>query len=290
MGKRRLAMADLRPFIDALPPQSIFLNETSGVATSYRLQPAPVDNIGRPTFVFLHGFNGSSKSWACQFAVFTDRQLLAIDAPGFGASHPIDGGMAAIADEVAALLDYLGIKDAVIIGHSMGGMMAQVLAARHPSCCAGLVLSCTHKGRAQPLDSPLSADVVRRLADRATLDDAAYGHLRVSSMLDGAIAPEVFEFLAMVAGEIRPEGIRCGGWAMQILDTTALLKKITIPLMILSADRDIVVKPEALAALQVDLPQAMTVQLAGVGHAPYCEDATAFNAAIDRFLITNDLA
>ena len=289
-GTRRLAMADLRPFIDALPPQSVFLNEASGVATSYRLQPASADKGGRPPFVLLHGFNGSSKSWACQFAAFADRQLLAIDAPGFGASHPVDGGMAAIADEVAALLDHLGIKEAVIIGHSMGGMLAQVLAARHPSCCVGLVLSCTHKGRAQPPDSPLSADVARRLADRAELDDAAYGHLRVSSMLAGAVAAEVFEFLALIAGEIRPEGIRCGGRAMQILDTTALLPRLAIPVMILSADRDIVVKPDALAALQVDLPQAMIVRLTGVGHAPYCEDAAAFNTSIDRFLTTHDLS
>ena len=108
--------------------------------------------------------------------------------------HPVDGGMAAIADEVVGLLDHLGIKDAVIVGHSMGGMLAQALAAMHPSLCKGLVLSCTHKGRAQPPESQLSADIERRLADRATLDNAAYGHLRVSSMLDGPVAPEVLTF------------------------------------------------------------------------------------------------
>ena len=282
-------MADSLPFINALPTQSIFLNEESGVATSFRLQPASVGNSGWPTIVFLHGFNGSSKSWACQFASFTDPQLLAIDAPGFGASHPVDGGMAAIADEVVGLLDHLGIKDAVIVGHSMGGMLAQVLAAMHPSLCKGLVLSCTHKGWAQPLESQLSADIERRLADRATLDNAAYGHLRVSSMLDGPVAPEVLTFLAMIAGEIRPDGIRCGGRAMQILDTTALLPKLTMPVMIVSAARDIVVKPEALAALQADLPQAMIVWLNEVGHAPYCEDAKAFNAALGSFFSTYGL-
>ena len=52
----------------------------------------------------------------------------------------------------------------------------------------------------------------------------------------------------MIAGEIRPDGIRCGGRAMQMLDTTALLQ--AMPVMIVSAARDIVVKPEALAALR----------------------------------------
>jgi len=77
---------------------------------------------------------------------------------------------------------------------------------------------------------------------------------------------------------------------MQILYTTALLPRLAIPVMILSADRDIVVKPDALAALQVDLPQAMIVRLTGVGHAPYCEDAAAFNTSIDRFLTTHDVS
>ena len=91
----------------------------------------------------------------------------------------------------------------------------------------------------------------------------------------------------MIAGEIRPDGIRCGGRAMQILDTTALLPKFTMPVMIVSAAH-VVVKPEALAALQADLPQAMIVRLNG-GHAPYCEDAKAFNAALDSFFSTYGL-
>jgi pimeloyl-ACP methyl ester carboxylesterase len=273
-----------------MPERSVFLNSETGKKTSFRTNLLESDKNRKLSLIFLHGFNGSSKSWHFQFNHFRRYGFLAIDAPGFGISDPVNGGMTAIADEVAALIAHLGISKAVVVGHSMGGMLAQVLVAKYPHISIGAVLSCTHKGHGRPIESPLSAEIEKRLAERESLDNSAYGRLRVRNMLDGAVVPEVFEFLAMVAGEIRPEGIRCGGRAMQILDTTALLPRLAIPVMILSADRDIVVKPDALAALQADLPQAMIVRLTGVGHAPYCEDAAAFNAAIDRFLTTHDLS
>ena len=75
-----------------------------------------------------------------------------------------------------------------------------------------------------------------------------------------------------------------GGTAMHYLDTTSLLKRITSPVMILTGELDIVVLPTAGAALRAELPNARHIQLAGVGHAPYCEDAPQFNAVLSSFL------
>jgi pimeloyl-ACP methyl ester carboxylesterase len=270
--------------MDFLPPFSNFRNEASGTITSYRINQSQIENTERPALVFLHGFNGSSKSWACQFAHFTGQTVIAIDAPGFGESQPVDGGMVAIADEVAALIASLFTGKVVIIGHSMGGMLAQVLGATHPDICQAIILSCTHKGRAQPVGSPLGAAVQERIQQREVMDDASYGALRVSKMLSGKIDPQIRAFLAAVAGEIRVEGIRCGGFAMQYLDTSPFLNKITAPVAIFSGANDIVVKPAAAAALKAALPLARHWLIRGVGHAPYCEDAASFNSAIEQFL------
>jgi pimeloyl-ACP methyl ester carboxylesterase len=88
----------------------------------------------------------------------------------------------------------------------------------------------------------------------------------------------------VIAGEIRVEGIRAGGLAMHHLDTTDLLAKILAPVAIFTGSDDIVVAPKAITALKADLPQARHFPLSGVGHAPYCEDAPSFNAAITQFL------
>ncbi|MGB2071851.1 MAG: alpha/beta fold hydrolase [Candidatus Puniceispirillaceae bacterium] len=267
-----------------MPPLSSFRNEESGVITSYRINQPQIENNERPTLVFLHGFNGSSKSWACQFAHFTSQTVIAIDAPGFGGSQFVDGGMVAIADEVVSLISNLVTGKAVIIGHSMGGMLAQVLGATHPDICQAIILSCTHKGRAQPVGSPLRAADQERIKEREVMDDASYGALRVGKMLSGKIDPQIMAFLAAVAGEIRVEGIRCGGFAMQYLDTSPFLDQITAPVAIFTGADDVVVKPDAAAALKAGLPQAHHWLLADVGHAPYCEDSVSFNSAIEQFL------
>ena len=277
-------MRSFQQLIDFLPPLSSFRNEESGVITSYRINQPQIENNERPTLVFLHGFNGSSKSWACQFAHFTSQTVIAIDAPGFGGSQFVDGGMVAIADEVVSLISNLVTGKAVIIGHSMGGMLAQVLGATHPDICQAIILSCTHKGRAQPVGSPLGAAVQERIQQREVMDDASYGALRVGKMLSGKIDPQIMAFLAAIAGEIRVEGIRCGGFAMQYLDTSPFLDQITAPVAIFTGADDVVVKPDAAAALKAGLPQAHHWLLADVGHAPYCEDSVSFNSAIEQFL------
>jgi pimeloyl-ACP methyl ester carboxylesterase len=219
-------MRSYQQLIDFLPPLSSFRNEISGTITSYRINQPEIESTEQPALVFLHGFNGSSKSWACQFAHFTTQTVVAIDAPGFGVSQVFDGGMVAIADEVAAAIASLVRGKVVIIGHSMGGMLAQVLGATHPDICQAIILSCTHKGRAQPVGSPLGKAVQERIQQREVMDDASYGALRVGKMLSGKIDPQIMAFLTAVAGEIRVEGIRCGGLAMQYLDTSPFLDTV----------------------------------------------------------------
>ena len=281
-------MGSLKDALRLLPPSKLYVNKKNGVVTSYRMSE-PGLKVSRnekfePALVFLHGFNGSSKSWSQQISYFKENVVIAIDAPGFGESHVVGESMAAIANETAGLIRNLNLGPAVIIGHSMGGMQAQIIASKHPDLCAGLVLSCTHKGHAHPFGTPLDEAVLERLRQRETMDDSAYGKIRIQKMLARDIAPEIFSFLASVAGDVRAEGIISGGTAMHHLDTTSLLKRITAPVMILTGEMDIVVSPTACAALRVCLPDAKHIQLAGVGHAPYCEDAPQFNAVLSSFL------
>ena len=234
--------------------------------------------------MFLHGFNGNSASWGYQFSHFQSCRALSIDAPGFGQTSLFEGGMAGFAEAVIQMLQDLGVTSFWLVGHSMGGMLAQIIAARTGDNCRGLVLSCTHKGRARPEGDPLSKDVLERIAQRSSLNDHDYGTLRIGKMLSGTPATDIQDFLVSIAGDISVEGIRWGGTAMQYLDTTDYLPDIIAPILILSASEDIVVKPAALAALIADLPEAHHVEMQGVGHAPYCEDADTFNGLIEHFI------
>ena len=270
-----------------LPDRQLYKNSAPEMTISYRRQePAGADTATR-TLVFLHGFNGNSTSWHYQFIHFQAFRVISIDAPGFGGTSVFDGGMAGFADGVAQLLSDFGLRSFWLIGHSMGGMLAQILAAGSGSRCAGLVLSCTHKGRGKPEDDPLSDQVLQRIEQRTRLNDREYGTLRIGRMLSGTLAPDLHEFLVSIAGDIRIEGIRWGGAAIQYLDTTPYLEDIKCPTLILSAADDIVVKPDALKALIAGLPDAQHVEMANVGHAPYCENADEFNRLVEQFIISH---
>ena len=99
--------------------------------------------LGNPTFIFIHGGGADSSHLALQFYFFARRgTAINLDLRGYGKSDkPIKyGTIAQYADDVACLCRQLKITSPIIIGHSMGGMVAVELAAKHPMLPAAIVL------------------------------------------------------------------------------------------------------------------------------------------------------
>lgn len=142
----------------------------------------------RPTVVFLHGAGMDHSIWALQTRWFAARgySVLAVDLPGHGRS----GGefltsIAAMADWTAALSDAAQVKAALLVGHSMGSLIALETAARHPSRVAGLGLV------AAAAAMPVHADLLAA-AERG--DPAAFAMVNLwghgaRAVLGGAKAP-----------------------------------------------------------------------------------------------------
>lgn len=97
-----------------------------------------------PPLVVLHGFTGSKENWLPLMPQLTDRyRVIAPDLPGWGESSrqpSVDYGFAAQAERLAVWLKQLDLGPVRLIGHSMGGGIAAVLAARHPQLVSELVL------------------------------------------------------------------------------------------------------------------------------------------------------
>jgi pimeloyl-ACP methyl ester carboxylesterase len=96
-----------------------------------------------PATVLVHGQGGSWQWWLRVLpTVSPHRRVIAVDLPGFGGSDPIARGDV-FTEHVATiigLLDHLGLADATIAGHSMGGLVALQVACDHPDRVAGLML------------------------------------------------------------------------------------------------------------------------------------------------------
>ena len=110
--------------INQLPELKLFNDKELNLSMSYRYRKE-----GKTIPVLLlHGFNGNSKSWAYQFNFFKNkRSIIAIDAPGFGKSDPAAIDMLTIAALIKRLLKSININECDIVGHSKGGMLAQVI-------------------------------------------------------------------------------------------------------------------------------------------------------------------
>ena len=98
-----------------------------------------------PPLVCLHGIGGDASSFTPQLRhLGMRRRVLSWDMPGYGASTPLaEMSFASLCDRLCAALDVLEIERAIIAGQSIGGMIAQEMAIRHPQRVAGLVLIAT---------------------------------------------------------------------------------------------------------------------------------------------------
>jgi 2-(acetamidomethylene)succinate hydrolase len=114
------------------------LTLSSGLALHYYEWPGP-----RPTLIFLHPSSGYGRMWEWTVShLGAAFHVYALDQRGHGSSGRPDGDYSAeeYADDLYLFFETLGIDRAIIAGHSLGGRVGQVFAARHPERTQGLAL------------------------------------------------------------------------------------------------------------------------------------------------------
>ena len=265
-----------------LPQSKFYKDEQESLILSYRLNLKK----DKPYLVFLHGYNGNSKSWAYQFDYFKNKfSLIAIDFPGFGGSEAMSNpDMFKVSCLIYRALKSINVDRFSLVGHSMGGMLAQIISSNYPESLEKLILSCTHTGYALDYKHPLREPYMKRLEQRKEMSDLEYSKLRVKKMLPTLEDKGIFNFLAKISEEITEESILCGGTAMQILSTKNILNKIKCPCLILTGSDDIVVSKEKSSFLINQITHSIHHEIQGAGHAPYCEDYNEFNDRVNTFL------
>jgi len=98
---------------------------------------------GKPAFVFVHGWTCDRSFFARQAEHFARRhRVVSIDLRGHGDSDKPHGAypVAAYADDIAYIIEHLGVGKAVAVGHSLGGIAVLQLAAAHPGCTAAIIM------------------------------------------------------------------------------------------------------------------------------------------------------
>ncbi len=237
--------------------------------------------------VLVHGFMGGAAQWAEQEAAFGDTcEVIALDLPGFGANAhlaPINS-IGGFAQWVMAEISARNITRYHLMGHSMGGMIAQEVARRDATRIASLVLYATGSVGVMPG----RFESIAESKARAVQDGAVATARRIAAtwFLDTENAAG-FEGCAQIAQQAGIGAILSGLDAMQGWSGTAQLSQITAPTLVLWGDKDRTYAWEQPRRLWSDIPNAHLAVLAGCAHAVHLEKPQLFNDVVRDFLNTH---
>ena len=240
--------------------------------------------------VLVMGFGGDHLAWGLQIPAFADAyRVIAFDNRGVGQSDTPDVpySTAMMADDAVGLMDALAIERAHICGVSMGGMIAQEIALRHPERVRTLQL---HATLARP-DAYMRAivDAWRKVRVALGREEA----LRVLALwlfapCSYAERPDFVELVLQNAiANPYPQsltGFLRQGDAVLTHDTLDRLDRVRCPTLVSVADQDVLVPPRFSHAIAQRVPGAELKTIANAAHAYMWERPEAFNAMCLEFL------
>ncbi len=241
---------------------------------------------GPVSYVFLHGLLGQGKNWSTIAKALAPASSLLVDLPDHGRSPWSDDvSYESMADAVAELLSELDLSPVTLVGHSMGGKVAMLVALAHPELVARLAVV-----DISPVEST-AAEFVRYLDAMLAIDLSAISTRADADpqLLSAAPDPVVRAFLLQglqrtAAGwEWRPNLVglrrsiaRIGGWP-------AVHGTYDGPVLWLGGDRSDYVRREYLPTMRALFPHVRLVVVKGAGHWVHADQPTVVTATLRQW-------
>ena len=249
-----------------------------------------------PAIVFAHGLGGNHMSWWQQAGHFrTAYTCVTFAHRGFAPSWVKDGqpDPTLYANDLAALIDHLGLDQVHLVGQSMGGWTVVEYCLQHPQRVRSLVLSATvgsiAPDRMASLDS-VALDLWVRKAEQTV---AQCRDTKVHQAAGWRMAQEqpamhlLYQHIDEYARGLDKEVLRSRLRAMRVR-APAELAATGIRLLLVSPEEDIVIPPPAVRALAREVAGSRLIKLPETGHSPYFERAPVFNKCLDDFFQSID--
>jgi 3-oxoadipate enol-lactonase len=241
-----------------------------------------------PAVVFLHGIGGAARIWEPQLRTFcaAGHTGVAVNLLGYGGRAPVrELTFEDLAADVEALIASVGLDRPIVIGHSLGGMIAQTMLHRRPDCYRAAVLCCTSPafGNASgEFQKKFVADRLAPIAAGRTMADLA------AAIVDEIMGPkpdargrdQAIEIMRATPNETYVAAVHC----IVGFDERANLANIRLPVLCLAGEHDRNAPAPMMERMAGKIPGARYVCLQSVGHLPNLEAPGAFDASIFHFL------
>ena len=251
--------------------------------------PACLDEgAGDTVVILLHGVGGGKEAWpdAMKALVGAGFRAVAWDMPGYGASpaiSPFDN--AGLARALERLIDATGARRNILLGHSMGGMIAQEAVALFPEKIHGLILSATSPAFGKPGGDWQQQFLQSRFAPL----DAGSGMAGLApDLVRGMLAPDASDAVMAQAAAIMarvPEATyRAALAAIVSFNRQGNLANINVPTICISGEHDKNAAPFVMEKMAARIPGAEYLCLKDAGHIANLEKPAEFNAIVLDFL------
>lgn len=245
--------------------------------------------IGLP-ILFLPAFPLNRSMWQGELMTLLGDEryrLIALDWRGFGESE-ITGAVSTMelfADDIAGLMDALGIEQAVLCGLSMGGYAAFAFLRKYPQRACGLILADTRPGADTP-EAQANRENVARITE--TKGARAIADLQVPRLLSEYTRqhhPEVEMRVRQMIESATNQGIAAASRGMgQRADSTDLLAHISCPTLVIVGEQDALTPPTLSQEYAAQIPGAQLAIITNAGHLSNLEQPEAFLQALRGFL------
>ncbi len=236
------------------------------------------------TLILQHGFLSGSDYWYNQIDYLSDYfDVIAPTLPGFGDNFSADAinEIGSFAEHLLQLVDALAIAEFNLLGHSMGGMIAQEVALIAPAKVANLVLygtgpNGTMPGRFEPVS--VSRQRVLDHGPRSTIENT------VASWFMRETKDPSYEDGVELASKASIEAILGGYQAMESWSSGSRLDQIKVPTLVVWGDGDRAYKRDQVDQLLDSIEDASLIVFPGCSHNIHLEQPVEFSLTIRKFL------
>ncbi|MBC9879152.1 alpha/beta fold hydrolase [Bradyrhizobium sp. INPA01-394B] len=207
------------------------------------------------------------------------------ELPGFGRSHAVEGGLAAVADRMAeAVRDAAAGAPAIVLGNGYGGFVALQMAIRHPEIASRLILADSGAAFSEP-----GREAFRNMAKASrekgleAITDIAMRRLFAPGFQ--AQHPDLMQDRHAAFLRTDPEVFRAACEALASLDLRSQLGAVRVPVLVMVGEHDEATPPPMSHELAAGLPRAELKIIAGCAHVPQLQSPRQFLDALKGFLL-----
>ena len=241
-----------------------------------------------PTVLMLHGIGGGHLAFAPQVETLAlaGYRAVAWDMPGYGHSAPIEPyTFKGLAASCVALIESLKCPQVILLGHSMGGMVAQEVVARRPELVSRLVLCGTSGAFGKPDGDWQRQFVAERTAPLdAGRSMADLAETLVPQMVGPGALPEGLRLATHCMGLVPAATYRRALECLVTFDRRANLPHIHVPTLLVAGEHDRNAPPAVMKKMAQAIPGSTYLEMKGIGHLQNLEAPEDFDGLLLNFL------